>query len=274
MTYPQPSSTAPVLAGQQTFRLITKLASAGDIYESEVSGLAFALGPESDVANVRVTYYAAHLPGGVGSFVLSQARSYDGRVDARNDQGYITSPSRKGRILYSMVDLYDPSWRPPGFDVGGDRIEFIEPVVDVIQYLSPPNTLESKRSDRTYRFQYLPPPGLTEGGSPGVSYLAIPAYGRKSAYFWLSQVLEDGLTNVAISIHAVRFSTSGSPAPDGSVVRQLYTDQLGAGENAVYTFRASAEGVADMFLIQLGDDVDTYDGRALPIMVTLSDDPL
>ena len=44
MSFPQPSSIAPIIGGKEFWRLKTQLLSAGDLYESEVSALGFAMG--------------------------------------------------------------------------------------------------------------------------------------------------------------------------------------------------------------------------------------
>lgn len=275
MSFPQPSSVAPVLAGQQSFRLRTQLASAGDLYESEVSALAFAIGPDSDIANVRVNYFDSNADAMVGQANISPERTLVGRVDARNETVYPGGGQRRGRILLSALDLYDPTWRPSGYVPDDDAIEFVAPMLDVIQYFVNPPSLISQRSDRTFRFQYLtvPPNGV---GADGITYLVIPAYGRKSGYFTFKNIT-NGISTVHVDVGAVRFGESAAPGPDGSAqVFNLFTVDLVTQTNDDWVYQSSTDGLWDMFFIRVGNKGMTplsYPGGAFPITVTLSDDP-
>lgn len=269
MTFPQPSSVAPVLGGQQTFRLLTPIASAGDIYESEVGALAFALGPQSDIATVQLNYYDAQQPGYVNSAIISPDRQFVGRVDARNETTYVGPGQRKGRILISSKDVWDPTLLPSDYDAAGggsDTIEFITPVIDVMQYFVNPPSLIPPRSDKLQRFEYFPgAPDTTDG----VSWVALPAYGRKSGYFTFFN--RHPTDTIRVTVYGWRLATAGN---NEDFTKSLFTDDLLFADSATYNYKASTDGLWDLLLIALGGPALAYDPAfAFPTSVILSDDP-
>jgi hypothetical protein len=177
--FPQPSSISPVLLGQQSFRLTTPIAGPGDIYESETGALAFAIGPNSDISSVLVTALDEDDASGISQVTISPDRWYIGRTDSRVDSLYNGS-NRRGRILISLQDIYDPEYEPLGFGAD-DSITRVTPILDVIQYFVSPPALTPQRSDRNFQFQYLETPA-TVGGTDS-AWIVIPAYGRKSGFF-------------------------------------------------------------------------------------------
>lgn len=275
---PQNRSVDAVLGGQEYWRLKTPLQWPGapnthlgaeGIFESEVGALAVAIGPDSDIANVQVTYFDGTVSSpNVRSAIVSPDRSFVGRIDARMDVAY-PECRRKGRILFHSRDIVPLStWRPIDFAAGDDSIQFQRPVLDVIQYFSAPPSLIPQRSDRLFEFQYLfPPPG-----GPGKSaYLMIPAYGRKSGYFTFYN--QDGIATVTTSVRGVRFSPSqlsAIPGVDGTVTSTLFTSALLSGQSANYTYKSSTAGLWDMFLVKL----QNYQGASFPLHIQLSDDIL
>lgn len=273
---PQNTSSDAVLQSQTFWRLKTplewpggvpngRIASAG-IFESESSSLAICLGPDSDIANVQVTYLDPTIPApNVRTAIISPDRSLVGRIDARLDIAYPSSGGRKGRILFSSKDVLPlPSWKPNNFGVG-DVLNFQRPVLDVIQYLNSPPSLIAQRSDRIFRFQYFQPP---TGGH--TSWMLLPAYGRKSGYFSFQN--RSGVM-VTVVVYGVRLSPSQhvpAASVDATFTRQLDTNAMADGADADYVFKSSADGLWDMFLLKL----DGYTGGALPTYVQLSDDIL
>jgi hypothetical protein len=177
MGYPQPSSNRYAVGGAKYFRLLTPLTSPGDIYESEQSGHALALGPQSDVANINVAYFDDQVPTFVNQTQLGPRRSFVGRIDARNTDTYAPT-NRPGRVFFWPADLYDPSYVPL---LGGSasQVTFITPVLDVIQYFSPQPSMVPTRNDKTFRFTDVPFDIDPEGGREG--WLIIPCWGRQSA---------------------------------------------------------------------------------------------
>lgn len=270
MSFPQPSSVAPVISSEQFFRLKTVIESAGDLYESEVSALAFALGPDSDLASVNVTYYDEAMKK-ANSLVLSPDRAFVGRINARSDVDYPCPGARKGRILISVNDMYDGSARPSGFNANDDEIDFLRPTLDVIQYFVNAPSVTPERSDKTYRFQYF---RGAQNLATGVYYLAIPAYGRKSGTFCFTN--RNGIATVHVAVSGWKLSTSETPGTIGSFQNGLASDDLLVGDSLIYNYDAGVDGIWDMFLIALGGGAGPfpYDPTAaLPTVITLSDDP-
>lgn len=272
MTFPQPSSDAPVLQSQQYFRLKTGLSSAGDLYESKVGALAFALGPDSDLASVNVTYLDVAAQS-AESFILSPDRAFVGRIDARNDVDYPNTPgNRKGRILISSNDMFDDSARPDGYVDADDVIYFVQPTLDVMQYFVNPPSVMPERSDKIFRFLYYP--GAQDIVN-GVSYLAVPGYGRKSGHFLFRNL--NGINTVRVKVFGWKLSTSAAPGTVGAVQSQLYSGDLLTQGTGEYFYLASADGMWDLFLISLGGGAAGfgYDPASpMPTTITLSDDPL
>lgn len=204
MTYPQQSSNDAVTGGESLFRLSTKLVSPGDIYQSDVGGHAFCVGPDSDLANIGVVFYD---PEGPPTFVqqiaISPARAYVGLIPARGDVTYQPS-NRKGRTLFYSLDLYDPAYRPPGFAALQDYIQFQTPVLEVLQYFAPPASLAPTRNDKTFYYQDLP---AVPGHS---SYIVIPYYGRKFCFLNYSNFSGGGID---ISLTGVNFAITKDTAP-------------------------------------------------------------
>lgn len=271
MTFPQPSSTAPVLGAKQSFRLKTGLVSSGDIYESEVSALAFVIGPDSDIANVQVSYFDEDSSTKVATALVTPDRDLIGRIDARNDVNYPGTTPRKGRILINSLDIWDTSFRPAGFNAANDVIEFETPTLDVIQYFVNPPSVIPPRSDKTYRFQYWTAPL----NANGITYIGIPAFGRKSGYFtFLNR--GNGIATIRTSIYAVKLSTSDTPGAIASFGQLLDSADILTGADRDYQYKASTDGLWDMFIVGLGGGAGPFPyiaTTAFPVTVTLSDDP-
>lgn len=278
MTFPQPSSTNPVTHGQEYFRLTTELASAGDIYECETGALAFALGPNSDIATVLISYFDENMSTKVAQSVLSPDRSYIGRVDARMTDVYPAPGKRKARILLSVQDIYNPDFRPDDTVYGGfpvpfdptkDSVTFVTPILDVIQYFQSAPSLIPQRSDRNFRFQYFPLPV----GAGGVTWIAIPGYGRKSGYFSISG--GGGVGTIDMQLIGAKLAASGPSIPAGANQKQLAHAAMLGDDTERFVYKSSTDGLWDLFLIGLGSGGGSdYDGRTFPVDIVLSDDIL
>lgn len=263
--YPQPNSIEPVLNGQQAFRLTTPLAGGGDIYECEPSALAVAVGPNSDISNVEVTYFDDDSDSKVSSMIISPDRWFTGRIDARNEVLYPVSRKR-GRILVAPSDIYDPTWTPLAF-TEGDTIQYVTPVLDVIEYFVNPQAFTPQRSDRNFQFQFLEAPTL--GPPVGSAWIVIPAYGRKSG--WFSFRNQDPAETIDVTVQGIQLSTSASPGVRGTYEKTIMmTVNVLANSSTDFVFKSSEKGLWDLMAIELGN----YRGNAMPITITLSDDPL
>ncbi len=182
MSYPQPDANSYALKGYDFFRLNTPLVSPGDIYESEQGAVAFALGPESDVANVRINYYDDQLSTFLQQTSISNNRAFAGKIAARNADTYVPA-NRPGRILISPADLYDPSYVPSGSQPADLKI-FFPPQLDVIQYFNNNAPAVSPgRIDKEYRLQSIP--------TTSTAYFIFPYWGRRFAQITLQNTSGD-----------------------------------------------------------------------------------
>jgi len=277
MTFPQPSSLTAM--GDPTvdyFRIRTQLQSSGDLFESEVGLQAVCLGPDSDIGCVQVTYWdplpryyldASGLPqpelSKVSTVRITQDRMWTGLIPARMEQEYPQQPGRKGRILFSLVDIFRPDWLDE--TAGETAVYYREPVfIDIIQYFQPPPPgLTPTRDDRFYRYQYYM---QSDGVQP--SFVVMPAYGRKSGFITFLNRRGSGID---VDVIGVNLSTSGPPGPNGNRQETLFSATVANNATAAYSFVATTEGTFDFLVLALAD-VDQ--GDEVAITVQLSDDPL
>ena len=208
MSYPQPKSADYVSNAFEFFRLNTLLSSPGDIYESESSGLALAVGPNSDIADVMVAYFDPEFgPTFLNTVMLGPQRSFVGRVDANLNSTY--SPSQRlARILIWSGNLYDPNFRPRAFSTDNhDVIQFIDPVLDVVEYLQTVPSLVPQRADKEFQFQNYP---FNGGGA--TFYLVVPYYGRKLASIVFTN--RNATTPNTFGISGVNYAITDDSSPN------------------------------------------------------------
>lgn len=269
MSYPQPSSVAYVTGNFEFFRLLTPLTSPGDIYESEVSAHAFALGPDSDVANVVITYFDGQIPTFLNQVTIGPRRSMTGRIDARGDARYAPA-NRSGRIFLYPADLFDPSFVPSGFVPDTQTITFVTPVLDVLEYFAPQPSLVPKRNDKTYRFE-----GIPNDGASG--WIIFPYWGRKSATLRFMNFTSGDVTTELRGVnYFINDGTSGSERTLLSGVPVATGDArdivLTSNANTVAALPITVANVGAFDALALFVSVTNQDGPT-PIEVTVSDDP-
>jgi len=257
MAYPQPNPDQYVLDLYKFWNLTTPLSSPGDIYESTQGSLAFCVGPDSDIANVNIAYFDEQVPTKMHLTAISPARSLTGLIAARNDQTY-DPPGRPGRILFWAGDVYDPNFRPPGFNPLRDGIDFVPPILNVIQYFSSPPTLVPQRTDRNYLFQAYSSLG-------GLAYLVIPYYGRKYAYINFTNGNPTDPSTVGIQGLNYSITQDGSAHP----YHQLTTIRAPAAVAPFASFTqiitTSANGMFDALVFSVSD------GGPAPLVIRTSD---
>jgi hypothetical protein len=286
MSYPQPPSDGSVTAGQDFFRLQTRLISPGDIYESVSTAYAFALGPECDVSRVNVAYFdSAQVPTFMNFATISPSRLMTGRLTASLGDKY--SPAGlPGRLLIWSEDFFDQNFVPHMVDGGGvatevDFVEIVQPVLDVIQYFSPQQSLPPARNDKTYTFQELRlETAPAAGGS--IAYI-FPYYGRKYASIEVANCSADTI-NVAINgvnyvytddvtgpqhTETVLTTTTNllhAVAGDGSIIPST------SGLKRVIT--AAADGMFDALVVMVAfDSAVAANSHNVPLKVVVSDSP-
>lgn len=255
MSYPQPNSNDYAIGGSEFFRLRTPLSSPGDIYESEQSCHALAIGPQSDIANVNVAYFDSQAPAFMQSLVISANRAFVGRVDARNDAKYDPA-HRPGRILFWSDDLYDPKFRPRSA-APSDTVLFEAPVFDVIQYFTPQASLTPQREDKEFTYQnYLL--------STGTLFIVVPYYGRKYCYVeFTNREVTPNTFGISTVNYAITQDSSGNPYHQETVIRAPAA--VAGGATVTNIIRSGSQGVFDALVFSL-----TAPGAA-PLRIIMSD---
>ena len=250
MAYPQPDADKYSIGGQKFWRLNTPLSSDGDIYESQQGAGGFAIGPDSDIAKVNIAYFDDQVEGFMNQIAISPGRPFAGTMYARNEALYVPS-KRPGRFLIWPDDLYDSTWRITGdFNVDpNNRIDFITPVLDVVQYFSPIG-LNAGRNDKKYQYNTIPVPDVG-----GIYVLVVPYYGRRYANFFFSSTVGP-LSEVAI--YGLNYSQSGDiPFPDNLKALRAHA---AVAANAPFNdeILASTDGMYDALVIKITPGNGTF----------------
>ena len=185
MTLPnQPSAPADVLGNQEFFRILQDIESAGSIFEIDVPTSAIYIGPNSDISEVRLTYYDKQTRG-AGATNLQQVADisvngpFIGRLNALMATQY-PGTGQLARILAYPVDIVDPAYvRPTGAGAAPARRANVPPKIDLICSTAPLPETPNVRADRTYRFPRVPFNNDAGGADDGSTDLVIPIYGRR-----------------------------------------------------------------------------------------------
>lgn len=265
--YPQPSSDAYAINGYKYFRLNTLLSSPGDIYESAQGGFAFALGPDSDISKVDVAYFDDQAPNYMNMTSIGPGRSFVGRIDARNEVTYQPG-GRPGRILFWSDDLYDPAFRPAGFNPNQNLITFVQPRLDVIEYFQDPPTLVPARNDKTYQFQ-----SPLTGISGNAGYLMIPYWGRRYAFIEITnkQGFDTDFGVFGVNF-ALKSGTIDAPASSFTQVTPLLTvAPVATGVQVIKKVTSLADGMFDMLMLQFNTIGPDFHPVVGPVKVMVSD---
>lgn len=243
MSYPQPQASTEILEGQNFFRLFTELVSSGDIYEMNASALAFCIGPQSDVARARVTYYDPSSPTKSSSFVVSVDSPFIGRIDRLGSQKYPIA-NVPANILISPEDLVNNDWEPPGSNPATQPIALVKPYVDLLAYFSDPPVTPARRADFSRRGRaYIP----DAGGGAGVSYLVLPYYRRKYGSIKFNNA---GLAR-AVDVVGVSFTGSGAPETASINTTVVNAGVITGGDSSSFEVRASQDGLFDYLSLKL-----------------------
>jgi hypothetical protein len=214
MSFPQPDSNSYAAGGSQFFRLNTLLASPGDIYESEQSGHAFAIGADSDMSRVNVAYFDKQAPNLMNMTTLGPERAFVGRIEADNLGTYLPS-QRPGRVLMWPDELWNPN--PIAALVApADTQIIVTPRLDVIEYFKPQGSLEVKRNDKVFAFQRLDIPATVTGLTADALWLVLPYYGRKYANIDFSAPVAP---SVDIDVYGIKLQIDAAAV----YARPLYT---------------------------------------------------
>jgi len=182
MTLPtQPGSPAQVRRSQEFYRLKQPVLSAGAIYEIDSSARAIYIGPDSDLAEVRLGYFNpdADALNDMVTADVSVNGPIVGRLDSLLDQQY-GGLNQEARIIAYPVDIVDPTYqRPTGPLAVPARRENVAPQIDLMVALKELPSIPAVRADRTLRFPRVPFNNDAGVDNDGSTDLVIPIYGRR-----------------------------------------------------------------------------------------------
>lgn len=270
MSYPQPDSAKAVLAAQSFFRLNTLLVSPGDIYESTTGGGFFALGPESDIANVAIDYFdEAKPPTFMNSIAISNWSSAAGVIPAANDRNYLPLNQTAGRILIRPTDLFNPEISLDG--LFGTSVEdpcVIQPRLDVFQYFGQPPSLVPARRDKTYLFESF----VTAATGRTAGFL-IPFYGRRFGSVQFSNPLapDEGF-HLKIALVSFAIGNGGSSGSAAYVVGDPLADVgIAAHENYLLPVLPGDRGPCDALFVSVHVPVQNGYGTGAMLKIIVSD---
>lgn len=252
MSYPQVSSNKAVLNGLNNLRLFTPLVSPGDIYEVDVSGNAFVVGPNSDIANARVTYFDPTVDfSAANSADLSPGAGFAGFVVAHGSDALYLPANRPGRILLAPTDIFDPTYLPTGFVPASDIIHFESPNIDIIQYFAPNVAqLGTLRNDKATLWEFIPNKGAVGVGRD--TYVMIPYYGRRLGFVAFAN---DNVGNVDIQIDGINFAIVNDAIAGGiphhNVTPILASTPVPTATQTAKQISATTNGMFDYLQIRL-----------------------
>lgn len=276
MSYPQPVASQEILEGQEFVRVKTLLTSSGDAYELNVSAKAFAIGPESDVARARITYFdPIHGP---QSVIVGVGCPFFGRIDAKPKDVYPGSSTPANIIItpedaiesQAIIDTAFSAADAPREAINGLNLRgFVQPKLDLIAYLSEPKTLPQQRADAIYRGNLVMNSGenaLHDTHDPAETntYLYFPFYGRK----YMSFKIKNGTAySYSYRVHGLTFNpgTGGVTSEYLTAWTAVATGTVGSAE-----VRASASGQFDYLAVVFSGSV-TYITPAMPYTAQISD---
>jgi hypothetical protein len=241
MTYPQLIASQEVIEGQSFWRLFTELQSSGDIYEVDVSALAFVIGPQSDIARVRVTYYDLTTPSKSSSFVVSLGDPFSGRIDALASVRYPNNVP--ARTLISPEDIINRTLTPTGFNILEDNLLSIKTRIDVLAYLTPPSFVPAMRADFTTR-GVLPVPASVGIGDAS-SWLSIPYYKRRGAMLRFRNTDAAAYT---INVVGVSYMANAAFAFEEPIATGV---ALAGNSSALIQVRSNPDGLYDKLIIEV-----------------------
>jgi hypothetical protein len=217
----------------------------------------------SDLANVNVAYFDDQVPTFMNFTTISPGRAFIGRLDARNESTY--SPAgRPGVIMFWSDDIYDPNYRPvvrpAAFNPATDAIQFVPPLMDVIEYFTPPGPLAPQREDRMFEFQNYPVVLQR-------FYLVLPYYGRK--YASVNFTNKDALLPNTFGIVGLNYAITQDDQPNAyhQETTIVAPTAVAAGASLNKQITSAVDGTFDALVFNL-----TLAGPA-PLRVTMSDIP-
>lgn len=240
-----------VRQGLPFWRLFTTITNSGDIFRSEVSGSGFVIGPNSDLSSVQIQYFDQQSPNGSNIIEVSTDKPHIGRLDALNAQKY---NSGNPGLLYIFLNQLIPQtgvYQPVGFVTGDNLV--LEPIyLDFIQYFSPQDEYENKRTDKVFFYPTVNIPAL--GGQPIRSaWFVLPYYGRRYASIMFNA--NSGNINYVISASGVNLLTGTSLGGSNLHAQtELLPPQIVNSTTSSRTINSNTEGMWDLLVIRISTD--------------------
>jgi hypothetical protein len=266
-------SELSVIGGQQFFRLNQTLESGGDIFEINSGVKALAIGSESDIADLLVTFFDKQQPStNIDQVIVSPSSPFIGRLDALLAT-QIPSSRTPARLQITVRDLVDNTYLPRTFDNEGISRDLlmarVAPRVDLLAYLSDPASLPAGRADRQHLFPYV-----QTSPSTGVGWVILPFYGRRYAHVNFMN-LHDTVT-YTVTLFGVCLSagtTSGGATKQSETTLGSVVLAPGAVGNIVHIATGTPGGLYDLLEVRMSADTPIGIGNDFDstLRVTTSD---
>jgi hypothetical protein len=238
MTFPLPSSSVVSVTSSQAFwNLHTKIESSGDIYESDVAGLAFAIGPDSDVAQVKVSYFDPNEADKLNEQIVSVDRPFVGRIEPNLNERYATG--QLGRMFISLLDVIPTTGFIPPSGATNQSVQIAPAVVDLIQYTTTEPNILSGRPDKVFRYDTTGEQASWPFATNPFWFI-IPFYGRRFAQVVVKNLNFAAEPNIGVTTFGLTFSrvlaVPGIYPDNGNGEQQIdNTAALTPGSTAVHT---------------------------------------
>lgn len=238
----QRTASGSVLAGLDYFRLVQAL-TPGDIFELDVGAQALAIGPDSDISEVRAQYLDPLNPGGAGIVDVSVARPFIGRLDSLPTKSYevpLLAPPQRGVILISPSEVIINPYTP--ITAGAASIiHYPPPVIDFIAYNGVPAQVPPARTPKLIRSVVT----IDSSGDP--TFFVVPIYGRR---FFNVRTLNLTAQPATLTITIRGVNADIPSAPTVSTLLLVPTAiPVGVGASLNFPFLAEAVGAFDLLEI-------------------------
>jgi hypothetical protein len=269
MSYPQALASREIIDGSDFFRLLTPLQSGGDAYEIDVSAQGFALGPNSDLSAVRLTYFDPSQPARVNSIVVGLDTPFVGRIDSLASEKFPIA-NTQAKIIVTPEDLWNNNW---ALTAAAENVNYIKPKIDLLCYFAQPSFLPVKRADFVER-------GRVQIDPVSTYYAAVvPFYRRRYAEIRLMNGDTAGTAGLTIDVIGINFTTDGlSPYGLGDfVAMETFITTAGvisAGAGSVTRFEVdtSANGIFDYLAFRInGAPIDANAANPVRYIIRTTD---
>jgi len=257
----QTKASDAILASQEIWRLTKIVESPGDIFEQDVSTLAIAIGPDSDIAKVKATYYdpVSPSPLRLAEAIIATGAPFSGRLDALLATPYPNTasgqllPAFPARVLFSLQDIVDANFLIPFWGAPDDSNVYRAPTkLDLISFVSDPRGIvPDRRPPKQFNFDTAP---ATGGPNNSINFV-IPYFGRRSGSLFVQSLNTPGVintTDVLVTLTGVSINEGFAPGKQSiNFVKELDAVNFSTTGFACLTTRATDDGVWDYLVCTL-----------------------